>query len=77
MKANDRDNVKKKILDLFRSGRTLWYSDIMDKVDADLEMIVNICNELEKEGKIYCPDTIPKKGKQKMKSKNDINKEDK
>lgn len=51
-------NVKKKIAkqeveELFSSSKKdLYYSDIMEKLGLDLELVVEICKELIKEGKI-------------------------
>lgn len=47
-----REEVKKEIRQLFQSGRTLYYSDIVQELKIDLETVVEICNELEKEKEI-------------------------
>ena len=47
-----REEVKKEIRQLFQSGRTFYYSDIVQELKIDLETVVEICNELEKEKEI-------------------------
>lgn len=47
-----RKQARKEILDLFKSGETLYYSDIAERLRLDLKMVVDICNELEKQGQI-------------------------
>jgi len=47
-----REDAKKEIQQLFASGRTLFYSDIVKELKLDLETVVDICNELEKEKEI-------------------------
>jgi hypothetical protein len=37
---------------LFASGRTLYYSDIGQELGIDLNKVVEICEELEKEQEI-------------------------
>ena len=44
--------TKDKIEQLFKSSDILYYSDIANKLELDLEMVVNICQELMREGKI-------------------------
>ena len=47
-----REEAKQEIRQLFSSGRTLYYSDIVKELGIDLETVVNICNELESEREI-------------------------
>lgn len=48
-----RKIAKQEIEELFRSAKgDLYYSDIMEKLGLDLELVVKICKELMKEGKI-------------------------
>ncbi len=47
-----REEAKKEIRQLFQSGVTLYYSDIVQELKIDLETVVEICNELEKEKEI-------------------------
>jgi len=44
----EKENIEK----LFKTGRTLYYSDIVQELGLDLEMVVDICSELYKEGKV-------------------------
>ena len=52
-----RDKAKAEILNLFSTGRTLYYSEIAKKLQLDLEVVVDICNELMNEGEISCADS--------------------
>lgn len=47
-----RDEAKAEIERLFTEGGTLYYSDIAKKLCIDLELVVDICEELFKEGKV-------------------------
>ena len=47
-----REEAKGEIRQLFTSGRTLYYSDIVQELGIDLEMVVDICEELENEKEI-------------------------
>lgn len=47
-----RESAKKTVLALFQKKVQLSYSDIMSLADLDLELIVEICAELETDGKI-------------------------
>jgi hypothetical protein len=47
-----RQQAKKEILQLFRKQQSLYYSDVADQLRLDLEFVVDICAELEREGKI-------------------------
>ena len=47
-----KEEAKEEIRNLFSTGRTLYYSDIAKKLSLDLEMVVDICNELQKSGEI-------------------------
>ena len=40
---------REKILELFKKGKVLYYSDIVKKTKLDLELVVNTCNQLEKD----------------------------
>jgi dCTP deaminase len=51
LRAITRQQAKAEILDLFKnSNETLFYSDIAERLRLDLELVVELCNELEKEG---------------------------
>lgn len=43
---------KQKIEDLFKSGKTLFFSDVAAALDIDLMLAVDLCQELIAEGKI-------------------------
>lgn len=47
-----KDEAKAEIIDLFATGETLYYSDIFERLRIDLEMVVDICHELQQEGAI-------------------------
>jgi DNA invertase Pin-like site-specific DNA recombinase len=47
-----REEAKQAIRQLFSSGRTLYYSDIVQELGIELETVVEICNELEQEKEI-------------------------
>lgn len=47
-----KEEAKKDIEQLFKSGRTLYYSDIVKELKLDLETVVDICNELQGSGQI-------------------------
>ncbi len=47
-----REEAKQEIQQLFSSGRTLYYSDIVQELGISLETVVEICNELEEEKEI-------------------------
>jgi len=53
LRAIARDQAKKEILTLFKRSRTtLFYSDVAEQLSLDLELVVELCNELEGEGRI-------------------------
>ncbi len=47
-----REDAKQEIKRLFSEGKTLYYSDIAVELRLDLELIVDICNELQEQGEI-------------------------
>jgi len=47
-----KDQARVEIMDLFQSGGTLYYSDIVQKLGIDIEDVIEICRELEAEGRI-------------------------
>ena len=47
-----RDEAKQAIKAHFSNGRTLYYSDIVKELGIDLETVVEICNELERDKEI-------------------------
>ena len=52
LKELTREEAKEEIRELFLTGRTLYYSDVVRELGIDLEMVVNIFEELEKEQEI-------------------------
>jgi hypothetical protein len=53
LRAISRDQAKTEILNLFKkSHKTLFYSDVSELLSLDLELVVELCNELENEGLI-------------------------
>ena len=47
-----REQAEQEIQQLFSSGRTLYYSDIAEELRLDLELVVDICRELEENGEV-------------------------
>ena len=47
-----KEEAKEEIRNLFSTGRTIYYSDIAEELRLDLEMVVEICNELQESGEI-------------------------
>jgi len=52
LKEITREEAKREIQQLFASGRTLYYSDIVKELRLDLETVVDICNELMESGAV-------------------------
>ena len=50
------EEARSEIIDLFATGETLYYSDISERLRIDLEMVVDICQELQQEGAIGVDD---------------------
>lgn len=44
--------ARAEILSVFQSGRTLYYSDIVQELGIDIDQVVEVCEELESEGRI-------------------------
>ena len=42
-----KEEAKEEIRQLLKGGHTLYFSDIADKLRLDLEMVVDICRELQ------------------------------
>ena len=56
LRSLSRDQAKQEILDLFKSTTgPLFYSDIAERLQMDLEQVLEITNELEREGVIGEP----------------------
>ena len=47
-----REEAKEEIRQLFKSGRTLYYSDIAEELKLDLKLVVDICRELQENNEI-------------------------
>ena len=47
-----RKDAIKEIRQLFKSGRTLYYSDIANELSLDLSLVVDICRELQEKKEI-------------------------
>jgi hypothetical protein len=57
-----KEQAKQEIQQLFSSGRTLYYSDIAEELRLDLELVVDICRELQEEGEIEVDEHILRAG---------------
>ena len=62
LKEITREEAKKEIQQLFASGRTLYYSDIVEELKLDLEVVVDICNELQKNKEVSVDDRVSQVG---------------
>jgi dCTP deaminase len=61
-----REQAKQEILDLFRESKeTLFYSDVSERLSLDLQLVVELCNELESEGRIGILNPYESKGPEK------------
>jgi 16S rRNA C1402 (ribose-2'-O) methylase RsmI len=47
-----KEEAKNEIKRLFSSGKTFYYSDIAQQLGLDLELVVDICNELQEQREI-------------------------
>ena len=53
LRAIPRKQAKDEIIKLFKeSTKPLFYSDIAEQLNLDLELVVELCNELEQEKQI-------------------------
>ena len=52
LKEITKEEAKEEIRELFTSGRTIYYSDIVMELRLDLETVVDICKELQESGEI-------------------------
>lgn len=55
----NREEARQEILELFSIERTLYYSDIAEKLQLDLKLVVEICHELEDAGKLMVDAAAP------------------
>lgn len=51
-----KEQAEGEILELFSNEQTLYYSDIAERLGLDLELVVDICKELENRGEIHVID---------------------
>jgi hypothetical protein len=51
-----REEAEKEIRGLFCKGEILYYSDIAERLRLDLQLVVEICNELQSRGEIEVVD---------------------
>jgi regulator of replication initiation timing len=52
MREISKEAAEKEIRQLFSEGKALYYSDIAEHLRLDLQLVVEICNELQKRGEI-------------------------
>jgi len=53
LRAIPREEAIKEIVKLFKQSKApLFYSDVAERLNLDLELVVELCNELEKDGQI-------------------------
>ena len=53
LRSIPRDEAKQEILDLYKKSKNpLFYSDVATRLALDLEVVLELCNELETEGEI-------------------------
>lgn len=63
LRAISKEEAEKEICNLFAKGGPLYYSDIAERLNLDLEMVVNVCNELQKRGEIKVHDNALQSGR--------------
>lgn len=56
-----KEEAKEEIVSLFSKGNTLYYSDIAEKLTIDLQVVVDICNELQQSREIEVVDDTVRK----------------
>jgi predicted transcriptional regulator len=57
LRALSKDDAKREVLDLFRSSTgPLFYSDIAERLQMDLEQVLEVTSEMEREGLIGVQD---------------------
>ncbi len=52
LRTISREDAKQEIKQLFQAGETLYFSDIAARLQLDLQLVVEICQELMEEGEI-------------------------
>ncbi len=53
-----KEQAKQEIHQLFSTGRALYYSDIAEELQLDLQLVVEICRELEEGGEVEVDDSV-------------------
>ncbi len=48
----DREQMKRRILELFEPGRITYFSDLAGELKVDLPLVVELCQDLAKAGKL-------------------------
>ncbi len=56
-----RKEAKQEIEILFKKGYTLFYSDIAEQLSIDIQLVVEICNDLQQSGEIEVVDDTVRK----------------
>lgn len=52
LRTISREQAKQEILELFQSGGTWYYDEIVHRLGIDLPLVVELCQELKNEGEI-------------------------
>lgn len=52
LRSASREQAKQEIRELFASGETLYYSDIVQRLGLDIDLVVGLCKELEEAGEV-------------------------
>ena len=52
LRTISREQAKQEIRELFASGETLYYSDIVQRLGLDIALVIDLCKELEAEGEV-------------------------
>jgi hypothetical protein len=53
-----KEEAKREIIKLFYKGQTLYYSDIAEELGLNLQLVVEICNELQNRGEVEISDNV-------------------
>jgi dCTP deaminase len=66
LRSVSRDQAKQEVLELFKNAKkSLFYSDIAEQLQLDLELVLELCTELENEGQIGVLNQHDSKGSKK------------
>ena len=52
LRSVPREQAKQEIRELFASGETLYYSDIVQRLGLDIALVIDLCQELEAGGEV-------------------------